>query len=1001
MLCYSAPNVTSVRLLGEIQVLDGSQRHSPAIGKPMSLLAFLACDGGWVERDRLAFLFWPDAVNGRSRANLRALLARCRKLPFAHALVADADRVRWAVDSDVRAFRRALREEAWEEAVALYRGDLLGGRGVEVGPEYAAWLELERESLKEGFRNAAARRVDSLEEAGRTREALRVLDSLLALDALDEDALRQSMRLLAAEARPADALRRYRSFVKRLEGELGLAPTSATAALAREIETDSGGIRTRSAEAGTPVADASSASTTGCAVALPVPVEPFVGRSVELAELTRRLGDAGCRLLTVTGVAGAGKTRLALRGALDQRGRFSGGCWFVPLESVEEAASLAMAIAAALGVKLAGEEDPLGAVVRRIGESHALLVLDNFDHVLGESALLLELLERCPRVQLLVTSRERLALPVEWLLPLEGLSCPADGVSVREARAFDAVRFFAERAARVRPDFRLDEETLPDVLTVCRTVDGLPLALELAAAWMRAMPVGEIASELEDGIELLKSRDRGVPERHRSIATALERSWRLLAPPERDALARLAVFRAGFRREAAAFVAGATLPLLAALVDKSLVRASPDGRFDLHPLVRRFSLGKLAGGPRAARTRERHARFYLSLFEDGAREAERGTATRAAERLLNEYPDALGALDWALLSERPSLALQLAGALIWFWVSRGIVSAARERFEQVLAMPSLERNDTLVRVLDAAARKAAVQGDDATATSLCERCLALAGELGNAVMVCESENMLATCMYTRGEYRAARDLLEANLRRARGLRHRKGAQFALGDLGEVALRQGDVDAAAAYFGEAAAGARASRDAPVAGRFVAALGLVALAQGEPRRARALAEQGVSEARVSGTWFGLAYAERCLARVALEQGDLEAARAALAPGLASLWEAGYFLFVAESIELAALLTAAQGEPATATRLWAAAEAFRQARAIALPPADAARRQRALDGARAAIGNGAFMQAWEAGRALDLGDAVELAASALEGTAPHVLGRREAHVGDGAVG
>jgi predicted ATPase/DNA-binding NarL/FixJ family response regulator len=345
--------------------------------------------------------------------------------------------------------------------------------------------------------------------------------------------------------------------------------------------------------------------------ALPVRQTSFVGRTLELAELTQLLTAPTCRLLTIIGPGGIGKTRLALEAAEAVRATFADGIAFVPLQALSATGSLALALAEAIGCTLKGQGDARDQVARFLRPARMLLVMDNFEHLLGEAPWLGELLAEAPGLRLLVTSREALNLREEWRYPLAGLAVPTEEVA--DPEQFEAVRLFVERAQQVRRDFSLEAER-EEVVRLCRITQGFPLALELAAAWIKTLSCDAIAAEIERNITFLATDLRNVPARHRSMQATFDHSWALLSEDERRVFQRLAVFRGGFSREAAEQVAGATLPLLSSLVDKSLVRREADGRFHLHELLRQYAEEHLRAAPEeAARTYAAHRDFYLAF----------------------------------------------------------------------------------------------------------------------------------------------------------------------------------------------------------------------------------------------------------------------------------------------------------------------------------------------------------------------------------------------------
>lgn len=338
--------------------------------------------------------------------------------------------------------------------------------------------------------------------------------------------------------------------------------------------------------------------------------------------MIRRLADPACRLLTVVGPGGIGKTRLASEVAGETSGDYAAGAFFVNLEAVEAPESLAAAVADACDFSLSGSAAPQRQLLNYLGQREMLLVLDNFEHLLGEEErrggveLLADVLQAAPHVQLLVTSRTALNLREEWLYPLQGLSVPPHP-GVENLRRFGAVRLFAERARRVQPDFSL-EESRAGVVHLCQLVEGMPLALELAAAWSRTLSSAAIAAEIQRNVNFLTVKARNLPDRHRSIQAVFNHSWELLPQEERNVFKKLAVFPGRFGREAAGEVAGASLEHLARLIDRSLLRREPgDGgeRYRIHQLLRHYAEERLAETPdEYRRTREAHARYFADIL---------------------------------------------------------------------------------------------------------------------------------------------------------------------------------------------------------------------------------------------------------------------------------------------------------------------------------------------------------------------------------------------------
>ena len=350
---------------------------------------------------------------------------------------------------------------------------------------------------------------------------------------------------------------------------------------------------------------------------LPVPSTALVGRETELSEIARLFQNQHCRLLTLTGSGGVGKTRLALESARQMQDTLKNGACFVSLMGVGAPEFIIPAIAEALNVSISGSLDPTNQLLNHLSKKQMVIVLDNFEHLLDGVDILQEILQRAPEVKLLVTSRESLHLQAEWTMEVHGLPVPQIA-QIAELESNSAAMFFLQRAHQTRADFMLIDEDRPALLRICQLVQGLPLALELAASWVRTLSCREIAGEIERGLSFLAVTARDVPERHRSITAVFDHSWRLLSADEQHVLRQLSVFRGGFTRAAAQQIAGAELQLLSSLVDKSLVQHNDmhASRLDLHELIRQYAGMRLEENATQEReTRARHSQYYLSLLE--------------------------------------------------------------------------------------------------------------------------------------------------------------------------------------------------------------------------------------------------------------------------------------------------------------------------------------------------------------------------------------------------
>lgn len=615
--------------LGGMQI---TRNGTPLTGyvsvKAPALLCYLAVTGRPQFRLVLAGLLWGDLPEEDACANLRKVLSNLRDLAGDHLLITphtvafDRQSAYWLdVEAFLAAVGRSDRRQALPDpggasgapppptlssaspalsdlltAAGLYRGDFLDGFYVRHAPLFEEWVSGQRE----GLRRLAGRVLKQLAEhyasSGEFDWAIEYTARLLALDPWQEEAHRQMMALLARSGERSAALAQYETCRRLLKRELNIEPSAETTALYRRIRAI-GAPRPHN---------------------LPAAVTPFIGRAAELAQLAEGLADPRRRLLSILGPTGVGKTRLALQAATAAKERsndaFLAGIFFVPLANVRTTAELIGAIAAATRIALPSGADPREELLRRLHDRDLLLILDGFEHLIAEASFLMTLLQRAPQVKLLTTSQQRLNLAAEWPLELAGLPYSPLG-QPGGCETTDAVRLFLQRAQQARPDFQPSALELQAIAHICALTEGLPLAIELAAAAVRSMSCLEIAQAVEAGAGALMAFARDTPLRHRSLHAAMEHTCRLLTPHERQALRRLAVFQGGFTREAAEQVAGADLAVLTSLADKSLLRRSAADRFDFHAMLRPYAVEMLRQLP--AEYEEacaRHVRYYLGDF---------------------------------------------------------------------------------------------------------------------------------------------------------------------------------------------------------------------------------------------------------------------------------------------------------------------------------------------------------------------------------------------------
>jgi predicted ATPase len=409
---------------------------------------------------------------------------------------------------------------------------------------------------------------------------------------------------------------------------------------------------------------------------LPTPTTPFVGRVEELEQVESLLADPRVRLVTLLGPGGTGKTRLALAAADRAQTSFSDGVYFVPLSSVSTVAGITERVADVLALR----EDPRAT----LGNKRVLLVLDNFEHLSAHAGWVAETLGACPRVVIMTTSREALNLSNEWVLPVDGLSFPAEAVGAADADRYDAVRLFELRARQLQPNFDLRAE-FTHVARICHLVEGLPLALELAAAWLRTLSPREIAAEIQHNLNILQTKYRDVAARHRSLDAVFEQSWRLLTDSEQKAFKRLAIFPGGFSRDAAGSVARINFASLDTLIDKSLVRRRGEDRYEIHELLRQFGEARLEESSEEHRAVLTQCSAYYATFLD--RQTKNFGEMRGAVRLSQlgqEIGNIQRALNYLLSQQRVAEIGGSLTALCYLYQQAGWLGEGEQDFAHIV-----------------------------------------------------------------------------------------------------------------------------------------------------------------------------------------------------------------------------------------------------------------------------------------------------------------------------
>ncbi len=688
-----------LRLLGGLSVEWAGKPVDLETGKHRALLAYLAVAGIPQSREKLAGLFWGDWSDRRALRYLsRALWSIARHIPAQPPVLIttpqtvafnlqcphwiDVIEFEGIADSGSKISDLPPQSEICnlKSAIDLYRGEFLDGFSLADCPEFEVWVVVERARLRNLASEILTRLIAEAVAWGRAGYAAGIAHArrLLELEPWREETHRQLMHLLARSGQRSAALAQYAICRRVLRAELSVAPSAETTGLSERL---------RAAE-GMPAPD------------LPPQPTPFVGRVAELAEIARLVAHPDCRLLTLVGSGGIGKTRLALQAAKEALPEFLHGVFFVPLAALGSPEPLVSTIADALHFSFSGRADPKAQLLGYLREKEMLLIMDNFEHLLDGVTLVTEILQHAPDVKILATSRERLNSQWERVFEVEGLDLPKDeGGRMKDETAsissFSAVQLFDQTARRVQPHFSFEDE-VSSIVRVCQLVEGMPLAIEIAAAWVRAMPCRDIGGEIARGLDFLQSPLRDAPAKHRNLRVVFDHSWRLLSEEERRAFKRLSVFRGGFSAEAAGTVISDQLAVdsqqrspvtdycslftdhvLTALVDKSLLRRSPAGRYDMHELVRQYAQEQLAALPEEhARAHDRHGAYYAEFLQQREKPMRSAEQKETWDAVAREIENIRAGWRWAVSQEKQSeIGAMLEGLYVFYerqaWLQEG------------------------------------------------------------------------------------------------------------------------------------------------------------------------------------------------------------------------------------------------------------------------------------------------------------------------------------------
>ncbi len=939
-----------ITTLGHVTVTIGGEpiRNLPA--KALALLIYLAVTARPHSREHLANLLWGEESESKAQASLRQALSKLKAIAHEFLILEKAtvafDRAQ-KYQLDVEELTPDNRPQTTDNAarrlpsaVGIYRGDFLSTLTIKNAPDFEVWVLEQREKYRARAAEWLQRVAQANLDAGDERAALDALNRLVALDTWNENAQQQKMRVLARLGKRKDALAQYQNLKEILRDDLDIEPSPEITALFEKI---------RDAR---PLTSPPPAHPT-----------PFIGRERERAALAQWLAQPATRLVTLFGPGGIGKTRLALAVAAQLRERFLHGSAYISLEAVNAASNVISTIGAALHFSFNRASDAVTQLGNFLQDKQVLLILDNFEQVVDAANDLARLLNFAPEVKILVTSRERLALQAERVFEVRGLEYqdPQDPKGFRKPLGswgeYDAPQLFTERAQRISSAFAWNETNALAVTRICRAVEGMPLALELAAGLTRGATVEHIAAQLERDLTALDSDLRDVSERHRSVRAVFEQSWDALNERERAALQKLSVFRGGFDEIAAREIADADAAMLGGLTDKALLYRAGEARFDLHALVREFAREKFDASNAMQATRARHAQFFNEFVAARAARIIGGTQLETIQELRVELENARLAWQWSVAQRDAEMVDRTAPVLYRYHEAQSLYQQAETLLEPAGAFSYIAQarlgatlyflgksEDARRELNDAFAR--AQTANDISETAFCflqlgnvafdagefasaemnyQECLARAQAAHDFYLLTDASNNLAFVAARRGEMARARDFCLRAIDAATYIDEQRGIAGALVNLALVEYSQGDFDASRVALERALPAFEAVSDQRGVNMTLANLGELAREQNDLERAQALYHRALKGYQEIGQPEKIAQQFRNLGDVAMQREKYEEARRLYQDALAvyerigaRYWEANTRCSLGEVALASNQVTRAQREFETALQI-----------------------------------------------------------------------------------
>ncbi|MEM8532279.1 MAG: tetratricopeptide repeat protein [Chloroflexota bacterium] len=929
--------------------------------KTLALLIYLLIEEEPRSREQIMALLWPESDTTRARSNLRSTLTWLRQaLGDTAPVVADRDTLRLdltAIDTDIRLLQQAMQSiqrpassttsvanddlAVLLAAVEHYRGEFLAGFLLGDAPDFDNWVSIQRELWHRWMGMILNQIVDLYFQQGDLMSALVFAERGITHDPLNETAYRRLMEVHARRGDRAMALQIYMNLQDMLTSELGITPSPETETFAAQIRADAALFASASRQVPNN---------------LQLPPTPLVGRETDQAALSQLVLRNDVRLVTLLGPPGVGKTRMALDIASAIMPHFVDGVWFVDLTAANDEISIETTLARVLDVQETPDQPLRERIVATLCNRRQLLVLDGFEHVLSATSMILAVLESCAGITILVTSRESLALRWEHRYVLEPLAPPSpeDEADVDQAGAASAVVLFVQRAQAVDHTFTLSADNVQAVVRLCTHLDGLPLALELAAAQSAMLSPEEILTRITTSSLLPVLSFRDLPERHQTLQAAIHWSYELLDDLHQQLFRRLAVFAGGWSIEAAEAVANydTRIPeienMLASLIQKSLVQREQGlagaPRYRFLTTLRQYAYIQLSSSGEEQSITNQHANFFTQLAERAEPQLQGAHQKQWIRQLDQEQANFRSAIDWACnYHDARGMGLRLVGSLRLYWWLRGLMHEALQRFDMALTQDDGRTPAYRAKALHGAANIAYWRGDTAWATSLHQEGLHLSRQIDNRAGIALALNSLGILASAQGDYLQALTLYREGLAIQRELGDTAGVAMTLHNAADVARYQGEYDEAADLF----------------------------------------EESLTARRASGHPQGIALALYHLGYSNIRRQQHADALSRLLDSLNHLRDLDEQHLIADCFEGIAEILLIYGQPQAAAQLLGAAETLRETMQTRIDPINDAFYEQTVNDVRTALGSDEFAQAWATGRAMTLEQAYALSQQYLRET------------------